>query len=239
MLKLFVSGSEKNSGKTFITAGLAATMQSLGYSTSVYKPVQTGAIEKNGFIQAPDLAFVKFIDPYIKTYFSYLFKNNEIPLIAAELEHTFINKDVIYQDYKSIEREFECILTDGTNGLATPLGENFLEQDMVKMLDMPVLMVVSPSENSLNNTLANINQAVSSGVKIRGVIINDCPEVIHDLTIKSMPKLIEKYTDAKILGIMPHIENLKKINPNDLISNVLTGVDIESVFDVKISKLDY
>lgn len=238
MLELFVSGAEKNSGKTFITAGLAATMQSLGYSTCVYKPVQTGAIEKSGFIQAPDLAFIKFIDPYIKTYFSYLLKNNEIPAIAAELEHTDINKEIIYQDYLSIKKEFECIISDGTMGLATPLSDGFLEQDLVKMLEIPVLMVVSPTENSVNNTLVNINQAVSSGVKLRGVIINDCPEIIQDLSIKSMPKLIEKYTDTKILGVMPHIENLKKINPNDLISNVLTGIDIESVFDVKIAKLE-
>ena len=196
MLELFVSGAEKNSGKTFITAGLAATMQSLGYSTCVYKPVQTGAIEKSGFIQAPDLAFVKFIDPYIKTYFSYLLKNQAIPLIAAELEHTYINKDVIFQDFSSIKREFECTLIDGTMGLATPLADKFLEQDLVKMLDVPVLLVVSPSENSANNTLANINQAVASGVKIRGVIINDCPEVIHDLNIKSMPIFIVKYTDT-------------------------------------------
>lgn len=238
MLELFVSGSEKNSGKTFVTAGLAATMQSLGYSTCVYKPVQTGAIEKSGFIQAPDLAVVKFIDPYIKTYFSYLLKNDAIPLISAELEKISINKEVILQDYASIRRDFECTLVDGTMGLATPLADDFLEQDLVKMLNIPVLLVVSPSENSVNNTLANINQAVKSGVKIRGVIINDCPEVIHDLNIKSMPKLIEKYTDTKILGVMPHIENLKNINPNDLISNVLTGIDIESVFDVKIAKLE-
>ncbi len=238
MLELFVSGSEKNSGKTFVTAGLAATMQSLGYSTCVYKPVQTGAIEKNGFIQAPDLAVVKFIDPYIKTYFSYLLKNDAIPLISAELEKISINKEVILQDYASIRRDFECTLVDGTMGLATPLADDFLEQDLVKMLQLPVLLIVSPTENSVNNTLANINQAVKSGVKIRGVIINDCPEVIHDLNIKSMPKLIEKYTDTKILGVMPHVENLKDINPNDLISNVLTGIDIESVFDVKIAKLE-
>ena len=72
MLEIYVSGIEKNSGKTFVTAGLAATMQSLGYDTCVYKPVQTGAIVKDGFAQAPDLAFVKFVDPYIKPYFSYL-----------------------------------------------------------------------------------------------------------------------------------------------------------------------
>ena len=53
-----------------------------------------------------------------------------------------------------------------------------------------------------------------------------------------MPKLIEKYTDTKILGVMPHFENLQSVNPNDLISNVLTGIDLESVFDIKIAKLN-
>ncbi len=238
MLELFVSGSEKNSGKTFVTAGLAATMQSLGYSTCVYKPVQTGAIERQGFVQAPDLTLIKFVDPYIKTYFSYLLKDSSIPAIAAELENVKIDKNIIVEDYKSLEKEFECAITDGTQGLSTPLSDDFLEQDLVKTLNLPVLLIVSPSENSVNNTLANINQATANGVKIRGVIINDCPEIIQDVNIKSMPKLIEKHTDTKILGVMPHFEDLKSVNPNDLISNVLTGVDLESVFDIKIAKLN-
>ena len=49
MLNLYVTSANRKDGKTFLTAGIAATMQSLGYSTSVYKPVQTGGIEVNGF----------------------------------------------------------------------------------------------------------------------------------------------------------------------------------------------
>ncbi|MBQ8167794.1 dethiobiotin synthase [bacterium] len=236
MLELFVSGSGKNSGKTFVTAGLAATMQSLGYSSCVYKPIQTGAVIRDGYLESPDLTFVKFIDPYVKTYFTYLLQNPAIPLISAEMENIRINIDEIYQDYKSLN--FECVLVDGTFGLATPLTEKFLEQDLVKKLDIPALLVVSPNENSVNNTLANINQAISFGVKIRGVIINDCSKIIQDINIKSMPKLIEKYTDTKILGVMPQMENLDQINSNDLITNVLTGIDIEKVFDIKIAKLE-
>lgn len=86
MLELFVTGAEKNSGKILVTAGLAATMQSLGYSTGVYKPVETSAVIKNGYIQSPDLAFVKFCDPYIKTYFTYLLKSKSSPLLSAAAE---------------------------------------------------------------------------------------------------------------------------------------------------------
>ena len=54
MLNLYVTSANRKEGKTFLTAGLAATMQSLGYSTCVYKPIQTAGIEINGFMQSPD-----------------------------------------------------------------------------------------------------------------------------------------------------------------------------------------
>ena len=65
MLNVFISGLERQSGKTIVTAGLAATMQSLSYPTSVYKPIQTGATELNGFKSSPDLALIKRVDSNI------------------------------------------------------------------------------------------------------------------------------------------------------------------------------
>ena len=116
MLNIFITGSDINVGKTFITAGLAATMQSLGYSTCVYKPIQTGAIEKNGFAQSPDLAFVKNIDPYIKTYSSYLLKKTSMPLVAAEAENIIIDKNSIKKDYDVIIKEHDCTIVEGIQG---------------------------------------------------------------------------------------------------------------------------
>ena len=72
MLNIFISGLEPQTGKTLVASGIAATMQSLSYSTSVYKPIQTNGIEHQGFAQSPDLTFVKTIDPYINTYSTYI-----------------------------------------------------------------------------------------------------------------------------------------------------------------------
>ncbi len=237
MLELYVSGTEQNSGKTFITAGLAATMQCLGYSTSVYKPVQTNAIEKNGFIQAPDLAYVKFVDPYIKTYFSYLFPQNAAPVLSAAASGGEIKRDKIIQDYEQIFHESECIITDGCQGLAAPLTPELLEADMVKALGLPVLLVVSPEKTSVNNIIMTLNFAKTREIPVRGVILNEYPDNSADLNIKNLPRLVEEYTDAKVLGILQHIENLKNIRPDDLITNILYGIDVESVFNIKIAKL--
>lgn len=237
-MNIFVTGTDTDIGKTFITAGLAATMQSLGYSTCVYKPVQSGAINRNGFMQAPDLAFVSSISPDVKTFSSYLLKEPTSPMIAAELENIVIDKNVIKKDYENISKSFDCTIIEGAGGLMVPIAPHFLVKDMVKMLNVPLLIVIKPDLGTVNHTLLTINQAVSSGIKIRGVIINNFPETTDDISIKSAPRLIEEFSEAKILGIIKHFSNPEKINPPDLIMSILNGIDIESVFDVKIPKLD-
>lgn len=235
MLELFVAGTEQNSSKIFVTAGLAATMQSLGYSTGVYKPVETGAIEKNGFMQSPDLAFVKFADPYIKTYFSYLLKGKTNPLLAAAAENIVIERDEILKDFQNLQDVNECTIVDGSSGLGTPLGKNFLEENLIKSLDLPVLLVVSGVNTAINNVLVGINHAKELGIRFRGVIINEYPDNTDDMNIKLLPRLIEEYTDIKILGVLPFFD--RNVNPNDLITEVLNGADIEGIFEVQIAKL--
>ncbi len=238
MLNVFITGTDSNVGKTFITAGLAATTQSLGYSTCVYKPVQTGAVEKNGFAQAPDLVFVKTIDPYIKTHCTYFLKERCVPVVAAEYENSVIDKNFIKKDYDIISKELDCVITEGTGGVVTPLGQNFLTSDLAKNLDLPMVIVINPEVSTINQTLLTINHAAQKGVKIRGVIINKFPEITESIDTKTAPRLIEEYTDAKVLGVIKDFYDVRKINPSDLITNILNGIDIESVFDVKIAKLN-
>ena len=54
MLSIFVSGLNKHTGKTIVTAGIAGTMQSLSYSTSVYKPIETSGVEVDGGISSTE-----------------------------------------------------------------------------------------------------------------------------------------------------------------------------------------
>lgn len=238
MLNIFVTGTGSNVGKTFITAGLAATMQSLGYSTCVYKPVETGAVKKDGFAQSPDLVFVKSIDPYIKVHSTYLLKEKASPVIAAERENILIDGNFIKNDYDVISKEQDCMVLEGVGGVMTPVSHNFLISDMIHILNLPVVIVIKPDSDMINQTLLTINHIESKGIKIRGVIINNFPESINNIDIKTAPRLIEEYSDVKILGIVQNFHDINKINPSELITNILNGIDIESVFDVKIAKLN-
>lgn len=236
MLKLYISSGNKKDGKTFLTAGLAATMQSLGYSTSVYKPIQTAGIEINGFTQSPDLTFIKTIDPYINTHFSYIFKSKSIPLIAAENENEQIDLELINNEFNKICENSDCVILDGDNGLLSPLAQSVQTIDLLKKLQIPVLFVITPREDSINDTLLSIYAAQERGVEVRGVVINNIQEDCSTEMLTSITRVIEEYSNVKILGLIPHLG--EKVLPEELITGILNGVDIESVFKVKIEKLE-
>jgi dethiobiotin synthetase len=236
MLNLYITSSQKRQGKTFLTAGISATMQSLGYSTSVYKPIQTSGKELNGFVQSPDLTFIKTIDPYINTHFSYLYKSDLEPVIAAEADSETIDIDYINNEYKRITSVSDCTIIDGDSGILSPIAPNILVADMLRKLNVPLLIVTEPDLNAVNNTFMTIACALEKGIEIRGVVINnikkDCPKNL----LNSFTRIIEEYTNVKILGLIPHLS--AGLTPEDLITAILNGVDIESIFNVKIEKLD-
>ncbi len=236
MLNLYITSSSRKCGKSFITTGLAATMQSLGYSTSVYKPIQTSGIENNGFTQSPDLTYIKSVDPYINTHFSYLFKNEFEPIISAELEEECIDLDYINSEYKKISSSAECTLVDGDGGLLSPIAPETQNIDLITKLNLPTLIITSPSENAINDTLMTIFAGLEKKIDIRGVVINNIKNDCSKELLKSIPRIIEEYTNINVVGLVNHIEN--KISPEDLITSVLNGIDIESIFNVKIEKLD-
>ena len=236
MLNVYVTSSERKSGKSYISAGLAATMQSLGYSTSYYKPIQTAGIDINGFAQSPDVTFIKSVDPYINAHFTYLFRSEFDPLISSEIENKQIDLDYIYNEYKRISSISETTIIDGDGGILSPIATSCTNIDLIKKLSIPVLIVTTPSINAVNSTLLTINAAQERGVDIRGVIVNNIPEKCSKTLLTSIPRVIEEYTNVKVLGLVSKLSS--KLTPEDLIISILNGIDIESIFKVKIEKLD-
>lgn len=237
-MQVFVTGTDTDIGKTVVTAGLAAVMQSLGYKAGVYKPFQSGAETKNGFLVSPDLAYVKKLDFYVETLCSYLLKAPTAPYIAAELEGVQIDLSTVQREYQSIKQNCEILLVEGAGGIMVPIAKDLLMLDAVKMLSIPLLIVARPDLGTINHTLLTINQAKEAGLDIAGVVINRYPQGTNDIAIKTAPRLIEEYSDASILGIIPDIPNFDNVKPGALINILINSLDIESIFRIKIPKLN-
>lgn len=237
-MNIFITGTDVNVGKTFITAAIAALMQSLGYKTGVYKPFQIGAEEKNGFLMSPDLAYIKKVDGFLDTACTYIMKTTSSPYIAAEIDKLHIDITAIARDYKQLNEKCELVLTEGVGGLCVPISSNYLLSDIVKFLNLPIIIVANPDLGTINHTLLTINYAKQQGLNVRGVIINKYPQGSDSIAIRTAPRLIEEYSDAKVLGIIKDIENAHLLTPSALIDTILNSVDIEKIFQITIPKLN-
>ena len=236
-MNIFITGINNKSGKTVISAGITAVMQSLGYKTGVYKPIQTGAIDKGKYLISPDLSFVKMLDPYIKTHSTYMMISKATPIIAAEIEHLKIKLDDIEKDYNILKKNTDTLIVESTGGLMTPINEGIFSIHIPIMLKLPILFIVNPTENTINNYLNEINTATNANANIIGVIINKFPVYSENPDIKAFPSLIEKYTDIKVLGLIRNFKE-KSVKLSVLFNEILNGIDLEDVFQIKIPKLN-
>lgn len=237
-MHILVTGTDTDIGKTVVTAGLAAVMQSLGYKAGVYKPFQSGAEEKNGFLVSPDLAYVKQLDFYVETLSTYLLKPPTAPYIAAEIDGVKMSLSSVARDFQALRQNCETVLVEGAGGLLVPVTREETMADVAKLLNIPILIVARPDLGTINHTLLTINEAKTRGLDIAGVVINRYPQGTDDVAIKTAPRLIEEYSDVNILGIVPDIPDFETVKPGEIINVFVNCVDIEKIFRIKIPKLN-
>lgn len=209
-MKLFITGIDTDIGKTFITKGLALTYEKQGKKTGVFKPLQSGAIKtENGLLLAPDLISIREMSENIKTKCSYLLEGEVSPALAARLAGIKIDIEKIKADFNEFSKENDVTLVEGAGGILAPASDNLLCADLIKILNIPIIIVTVPYLGRLNHTLLTIHYAKTHGIKIQGIIINKIPQKTDDPAVKNFINELQLYTDEKIIG------QIKEINSYD------------------------
>ena len=205
-MEYFVTGVDTDIGKTFVTKGLALALERTGKRVGVFKPLQSSAIKTvNGYI-APDLKAVKDLSSNINTMCSYLFEGDVSPALAARLAGVKINVEKIKEDFLSFKEKNEITLVEGAGGILAPATDNMLCADLIKELNIPIIIVTVPFLGRLNHTLLTISYAKNNGIDIKGIIINKVQTNSNDLATKNFIDELKRYTDVKILGEIHQIE---------------------------------
>ena len=86
--------------------------------------------------------------------------------------------------------------------------------DLIKALNIPIIIVTVPFLGRLNHTLLTVHYAKTNNINIKGIIINKIPEKTDDLASLNFIKELKMYTDIEILG---YIKDLKSPDKNEII----------------------
>ena len=210
-MEYFITGIDTDIGKTFVTKGLALTLEKQGKKVGVFKPLQSSAIETQNGLIAPDLEAIRELSNTIKTKCSYIFKGDVSPALAARLAGVEIDIDKIKSDFKKFKKENDIILVEGAGGILAPATDAMLCSDLIKELNIPIIIVTVPFLGRLNHTLLTIHYAKTNSIPIKGIIINKIPKITNNLATQNFIDELTRYTDVEILG------SIKEINEENII----------------------
>lgn len=206
-MEYFITGIDTDIGKTFVTKGLALTLEQLGNKVGVFKPLQSSAIETGNELLAPDLEAIKELSNTINTKCSYIFKGDVSPALASRLAGIKIDINKIKTDFNTFKKENNITLVEGAGGILAPATDTMLCADLIKELNIPIIIVSVPFLGRLNHTLLTIHYAKTNNIPIKGIIINKVPTQTNNLATQNFIDELKRYTDVEILGTIKEINN--------------------------------
>lgn len=205
-MNIFITSTDTDVGKTYVCRGIVRELLKRGKKTGYFKPLQSGIV--------PDiLSDADNIKEGIKNQNNLILKNSYItntpctPSISAKIDGVEISLDKIEQDYKSLAKECDIVVTEGSGGLFVPVNENSMVSDVIKKLNLSVIVVARPNLGTINHILLTLNALRTLNIQILGVVISNYPKNTNDPAIITAPELIEKFGSIKILDIIKENDN--------------------------------
>ncbi|KAA9027072.1 dethiobiotin synthase [Niallia endozanthoxylica] len=222
MKGFFVTGTDTDVGKTIISSGLAAVLKEKEIDVGVFKPLLSGITRDD---PASDTSLLKELSqtPLSREEITpFAFKEPLAPYVAGKLEGKSVRIDEIINHWERIKEKHEFFIVEGAGGISVPLGEGFFVSDLIKALQLPIVIVARPNLGTFNHIYLTVQYAKSQGLTIAGIVINginDPPELAE----KTNPALIEEFCRVPILGITP---KLKEITKENIVKMVEDHIDV-------------
>jgi dethiobiotin synthetase len=204
-MKIFITGTDTNVGKTLISSWIA-----LHTGFSYFKPIQTGTRDGSDSFEVQKLSNVK-IYPEIYTY-----KEPLSPHLAARIENETINLE------KIILPEVSNLIIEGAGGVFVPINDKYFMLDLIKKVEAPVIIVARTSLGTINHTLLTLEALRLRNIRVLGVIMNGQQNMDN-------VNAIELYGNTTILARFPKIDT---VNMNTL-KKVALSQKLKQILQVK------
>jgi dethiobiotin synthetase len=186
-MKVVITGIGTEVGKTIVSAVFCEA-----FGLDYWKPIQSGAIEDDDSTSISKLVSKKI------TVFpnSYCFQAPLSPDQAARLEGVVIDPNELKLPTS------ENLLIEPAGGLMVPLtSDGFLFSDLLKIWNLPIILVSRFYLGSINHTLLSIEFIKSKGLDLAGIVFTG------DINAES-EAIIRTYASPTHFFHIPWTENL-------------------------------
>jgi dethiobiotin synthetase len=200
----FVTGTDTEIGKTFITCALLHAARAAGLRALGMKPVAAGASETEGELLNEDVAALRAagsFDPGLALLNPYCLRNPVAPHIAAAEEGVLIAPGPILTAFAALAQQADCVLVEGVGGFRVPLGEDYDSADLAVALDLPVVLVVGLRLGCINHALLSCEAIARRGLRLAGWVANQVDPAM--LRLEQNVDALRARIEAPLLGTVP------------------------------------
>jgi len=203
----FITGTDTDVGKTYITAGLAVTLRKMGLDVGVMKPFAAGTAQKKGFLSEDieilsKAAQVNDPENLINPQF---FKISASPYTAWKKLKIKPKIPTILSSFKKLSKLHETILVEGMGGVMTPILRDYYITNLIKDMKIPAILVTRSKVGTVNHTIMTVKMCEKYKIPIKGIIINNFD---MGYPVKQLTSDLQNLTGIKVLGSIPFLKDL-------------------------------
>ena len=188
----FVTGIGTGIGKTIVSAVLTEKLKA-----DYWKPVQSGDLDDSDTLKVKSLVSNKQSVFHQETY---RLTQPYSPHKSAAIDGIVIDAEKFISP-----KTTNNLIIEGAGGLMVPLNDHFLMIELVKKLDVSVVLVSQNYLGSINHTLLSIATLKQYGISIAGIIFNGKSDEYSE-------SYILQYTGVRLLGRLPELGVINKVS---------------------------
>ncbi|HTM97161.1 MAG TPA: dethiobiotin synthase [Pedobacter sp.] len=188
----FITGIGTGIGKTITSAVLTEKLQA-----DYWKPIQSGDLDQSDSLMVQSLLSNSKSKIHPEQY---RLNHPLSPHLSAELDGVKID----LASFKLPETS-NSLIVEGAGGLMVPLNDQHLILDLIKKLNLKVILISQSYLGSINHTLLTVNTLKQHNIFIKGIIFNGEPN-------QESEKYILNYTSLDHIGNIPPLNILSKEN---------------------------
>ena len=208
MKSLFITGTDTDVGKTYITAGLAIMLRKMGIDVGVMKPFAAGVVQKKGY-KSED---VEILSKSAQTNDPETLVNPQFFPISASPYTAWKKLKIkpkillVLSSFKKLTKRHEMLLVEGMGGILTPILKDYYVTNLIKDMKIPTIIVTRSKVGTVNHTLMTVKMCEKYKIPIKGIIINNFDG--DGYPINQLKKDLEDLTGVKVLGSIPFINDM-------------------------------
>lgn len=215
---LFITGTDTDVGKTYVTALLVKTLRQAGFDVGYYKAAISGAPT----VAESDAGFVnRFagINEPEDMILSYLYQNAVSPHLAAWIEGNPVEKEVILKAWERVTKAYPYVTMEGSGGIMCPIRHDekavYYLEDIIRWLHLPVLVVANAGLGTINHVVTTCEYIKNRHIPVKGILLNHWKGGIME---EDNVKMIEEITGVKVLAKIRDGDSLLDIDAGEIIS---------------------